>query len=708
MKNISSTQALAGAPQPVQDGPPDARRMARDFLRILLVGLVVFGYGPAFTYGWLTWLLNEEQWRWTYLMYLAEVPLVGGLCVLVLPWRWYRPIHALLSSWARGEPVDAEQCANVYIRALQLPGRMALAALAAAVIGYVVGTSVVHWNAQQPISEVLKTAPAIPLVAGLMGAFCYFGTRRALHPVVAWCSRQLTSPPAVPFVPMATKFMFTTCVLAIAAMCLFFPAAYTLGQVIIERHLEERASASLERGVNAIEDVAAQADGLTAVAALLPMVTMGPNGYAFVIDAQGAIVTRHPRGLTHIDQERLLGLDARLRGRAGSWVDRVAEHRVVSFRRTAHPSWTLISIALPSDFDAPLRHVVLLSWIVIMEVLLVVIIFGRYYTRGITTPLGELTSAADRIARHGDLAQRVPITTNDEISKLARSFNRMVEQLQESKGDLEQYTRQLERSTQELSALNAEMEDVLRVVSHDLRAPLINIQGFSKRLEPLMRDTLKGVDELVASSPERGVRERAAILKDNFEKRFTESLEFISKGVEKMDTLLASLLAMSRVGRKADPLLPNDLNQILDDVLATFDHQLNERAIHVIRHPLPTQVPCRRNEINQVLSNLVSNAINYMGATGDRFIEIGGKELRDRVECYVRDTGVGIGPDDHERVFHMFTRLGTVQAPGEGIGLAYVKKILRAHGGAISMTSQRGQGSVFTFTLPREPIAARG
>ena len=139
----------------------------------------------------------------------------------------------------------------------------------------------------------------------------------------------------------------------------------------------------------------------------------------------------------------------------------------------------------------------------------------------------------------------------------------------------------------------------------------------------------------------------------------------------------------------------------MDDVLAIFDHQLKELAIQVIRHPMPEAVPCRRNEINQVFSNILSNAIKYMGPSEARFIEIGGLEREQDVECYVKDTGIGIAPEDQERIFQMFTRLEAVDTPGEGIGLAYVKKILRAHGGRMWVESARGQGSTFFFTLPR-------
>ena len=110
-------------------------------------------------------------------------------------------------------------------------------------------------------------------------------------------------------------------------------------------------------------------------------------------------------------------------------------------------------------------------------------------------------------------------------------------------------------------------------------------------------------------------------------------------------------------------------------------------------------VPCRRNEINQVFSNLLSNAIHYMGVSEQRCVEIGAATRDNEVECYIRDTGVGIGPEDQERIFNMFTRLQVVDVPGEGIGLAYVKKILRSHGGRVWVTSTKGQGSTFSFTL---------
>jgi len=677
---------------------PTPKRTLRRVYRVWLIGLLGFGYGPAFTYGFFIWLLNEQQWAWTYLMYTTLVPVVGGWCVLVLPWRSYRPIHRMLTRWTNGETVEAESVRMVYERALQLPWQVAKGCLAASVIGYLVGTGVVHWKAHQPLVEILKTLPAIPLVAGMMGAFCYFGTARALHPVVAWCSHHLPQTPVVRRLPMAVKFLTTTYVLVIAILCLLLPAIYTLGQMVTELHVQDRALTHLRLSLQQMPRLER-----------LPDAALGRHGYVFAVDPQGRLASPHPKGYTQLSQEGFYRIQQHLQGTEGVWVDRVGQHRVVAFVRLEDPPVTVISVAFPADFSAPLSQFTLFSGLIVVEILIAVIILGRYYTKGITTPLAELTSTAERIARQGDLTLRVPVTTNDELSELARSFNRMVEELETSKANLEHYTRRLEQSTRELSVLNQEMEDLLRVVSHDLRAPLINVQGFSKRLEPLMQDTVRALDQIAAGTPSNGLRAQVDTFKDTFQTRFSESLRFIEKGVEKMDTLLSSLLAISRVGRKADPLQPNDLNAILDDVLATFHHQLQERAIRVIRHPLPTNVPCRRNELNQVFSNLVSNAVNFMGASEHRCIEIGADARGQDVECFIRDTGIGINVDDQERIFNMFTRLQAVDVPGEGIGLAYVKKIVRSHGGRVWVTSTKGQGSTFFFTLPiTQPAATRG
>jgi signal transduction histidine kinase len=264
------------------------------------------------------------------------------------------------------------------------------------------------------------------------------------------------------------------------------------------------------------------------------------------------------------------------------------------------------------------------------------------------------------------------------------------------------HVEELAHSNQELSALTQEMEDLLRVVSHDLRSPLINIQGFAKRLDPVVHQTIQQLEALSRQVQTNGLKAQLQDLKRAVEEKAPESLAFIAKGVARMDTLLSSLLLLSRVGRKTEPMQAHDLNTLLEELLPTFQHQLQETRITLIRHPLPRTVRCRKNELSQVFANLISNAIKFMGQGPERRIEIGGRELPDRIACDVTDTGIGIDPKDHARLFHPFSRLEELQVPGEGIGLAYVRKVLRSHGGDIRVESQKGRGSTFAFWLPRK------
>jgi hypothetical protein len=275
-----------------------------------------------------------------------------------------------LKRWASGEPVEQDQCRMVYEQALRLPWKVAMSCLVASAIGYLGGAGIVHWQANQPVAEMIKTLPAIPLVGGMMGAFCYFGTVRTLYPVVAWCSRHLIQPPVLAHVPMAAKFLTTTCVLAIAVLCLLLPASYTLGQVVTERHLQDRALTQLQLALR-------EAGPLDPQTLELRKASVGAHGYVFAVDQDGRIVTSHPSGYTNVAQEHFSRLADRLQGLQGVWVDRVGRHRVVAFIRFADPPWTLLSVSLPTDFSAPLRHFLLLSSLIVVEVLLAVAVFGR-------------------------------------------------------------------------------------------------------------------------------------------------------------------------------------------------------------------------------------------------------------------------------------------------------------------------------------------
>lgn len=252
------------------------------------------------------------------------------------------------------------------------------------------------------------------------------------------------------------------------------------------------------------------------------------------------------------------------------------------------------------------------------------------------------------------------------------------------------HARQLERRGEQLQAKNEELNDLLYVVSHDLRAPLINLEGFSRALE----DSLAALKRGIAAGP--APPQWAAL-----EPEIDESLEFIVRSVAKMDFLVRGLLELSRIDSRPNVAQPVDLAQQVDDVVASLRHSIDTRGISVRVDPLPTVTgdPVR---IHQVFGNLIDNAVKYMRPDGEKRIHVG-VESRNGAPCFfVRDSGIGIRPEDHAKVFRLFSRVGTHGVAGDGLGLTAVKKIIDRQGGKLWLESNLGQGSTFWFTLPAD------
>ena len=254
--------------------------------------------------------------------------------------------------------------------------------------------------------------------------------------------------------------------------------------------------------------------------------------------------------------------------------------------------------------------------------------------------------------------------------------------------------RQLQQRTEQLESKNAEMNDFLYVVSHDLRAPLINLDGFSRTLQ----DGVAALEEaLPAPRPVRWPELKAEI---------DESLDFIVRSVAKMDFLVQRLLDLSRIDSRPYAAQSVDLGTLVAEVLDSFQYMIGHRRISVRVDPLPvvTGDPVR---IQQVFSNLIDNAVKYMPAEGEAIIRVGCVQRDGTAQFFVRDSGVGIRPEDQGKIFRLFGRVGNRAVPGDGMGLTAVKKILEKQGGKIWVESALGRGSTFWFTLPRRAPEAQ-
>lgn len=237
-----------------------------------------------------------------------------------------------------------------------------------------------------------------------------------------------------------------------------------------------------------------------------------------------------------------------------------------------------------------------------------------------------------------------------------------------------------------------DLQQIIYTVSHDLRSPLVNVDGYHKEIGY----SLKELEALLSGIelPQDAKEKMASII----DKDITEAMVYIDGSIARMDSLLFSLLQISRATRADLQMQELDMNSLVYDVLNTFDFQINKAGAKVEVKPLPSCIG-DESQINQVFSNLISNALKYHSPERPLLLNISGKkEAGDVVYC-VEDNGIGIIADEQAKIFDLFNRLHPQMGKGEGIGLNIVSKILEKHGGRIWVESEVGKGSKFYVQL---------
>lgn len=253
----------------------------------------------------------------------------------------------------------------------------------------------------------------------------------------------------------------------------------------------------------------------------------------------------------------------------------------------------------------------------------------------------------------------------------------------------------LKHTAEVLRQSNEEVRQFAYIVSHDLRSPLVNMQGFATEL----RRTLADLDPLVQSAVEKLGREERASADRMLRRDIPDALGFIDSAVVRMDHLVASLLRLSRLGHHE--LVPEklDLGRMVSDILVIMNAQIEEYGVTVTVRPLP-EVTADRAFLEQILSNILGNAVMYGDRSRPGRIEVEGKLTGSDLVMNISDNGRGIAEDDFGKVFAPFRRAGATGVPGEGMGMAYVQAMVRRHGGRIWFESQLGVGTTFSFVLP--------
>jgi signal transduction histidine kinase len=186
---------------------------------------------------------------------------------------------------------------------------------------------------------------------------------------------------------------------------------------------------------------------------------------------------------------------------------------------------------------------------------------------------------------------------------------------------------------------------------------------------------------------------------------FSEALEFIKSSIDKMDRLISAILNLTREGRREFDPVRIDTRELIEAVVATLAHQAAEAQAQIRIEPLP-EITSDRLALEQIFSNLIDNALKYLRPDVPGDIAIRGRTKLNFAIFEVSDNGRGIDPKDHQRIFDLFRRAGTQDKPGQGIGLAHVRALVRRLGGSMSVSSELDKGSTFTITLPIRWLAA--
>jgi PAS domain S-box-containing protein len=250
-----------------------------------------------------------------------------------------------------------------------------------------------------------------------------------------------------------------------------------------------------------------------------------------------------------------------------------------------------------------------------------------------------------------------------------------------------------QRLNKELEVKNKELESILYAASHDLKSPLVNIQGFSHELSQscdLVRSILAGKGQTVDTEKEM----EAALNED-----IPQALDYILASSEKMDALLSGLLDISRLDAVKISSKPIDVNAMMANVIENIKYQMTKAEVKLDIESLPACIG-DISQINRVFTNLLTNALKFLDKSRPGIIRIYGKSQNDKSIYCVEDNGIGIAPEHRDKIFEIFYQLEPEKRKGDGLGLAIARRIIDRHNGKIWVESEVGKGTKFFVALP--------
>jgi signal transduction histidine kinase len=368
----------------------------------------------------------------------------------------------------------------------------------------------------------------------------------------------------------------------------------------------------------------------------------------------------------------------------------------------------LLDVQRSTEAEATRERQQVLVLVAVLGSLLFVALAVWLFTRGVRGRLALLSDNAGRLASNEPLA---PVDSgSDEVARLDQTLHETSRRLLEAERIQARFQSDLARRANELAAINEtlrqqtqENEMFIYSVSHDLRAPLVNLQGFSKELIHAC-DDLRAAVRQSSLTPERRQHIERLVDED-----IGEALHYLQTAVLRASHIIDALLRLSRVGRVEYRRQQVRVRDIVQRVIDAMQVSIRSKRARVVVHDLPS-VWGDPTALEQVFANLVGNAINYLDPAREGRVEIGTTPSPPGVHSlrifYVRDNGLGIPAVAIPRLFNAFQRLHGNVATGEGIGLALVRRVVERHGGRVWAESTEGVGTTFYLSLPEAELRA--
>lgn len=337
-----------------------------------------------------------------------------------------------------------------------------------------------------------------------------------------------------------------------------------------------------------------------------------------------------------------------------------------------------IQYDLEEMFQRMKRYAGILALVWFVSILLSLVISARVRDI-ISEPILRLSETAKIVSAQRDYSVRAPSGNRDEIGLLIETFNEMLDRIvsdirvREESAALRQSEERYRALAAELQAANKELEAFTYSVSHDLRAPLRHVDGFSQVL----------LQKHAGQLDEQG----------------QHYLKRVRYGAQQMGRLVDDLLNLSRVGRQEFRPVLAGLDPIVQEVLRELQAETRERQIEWLVGNLPF-VECDPVLMRQVFANLLSNAVKYTRTRPRAVIEVGSCGSNGATGVFVRDNGVGFSMKYADKLFGIFQRLHRQEDfEGTGVGLATVQRIIHRHGGRVWAEAELDRGATFYFTL---------